>query len=327
MSAREPSLPAADDPGILRAVCDDAGLLGRFAFKLPSIADIWNHPANRSRQWRAIGRSVFWQAWKKLMRQPLTVDYHGLRFRCHPDSRQASAAIYFHGWPDYWEMRFVSDYLRPGDGFLDIGANIGLYSLLAASIVGPSGRVMAFEPGRIPADRLRDACIANRLENIALVRSGVGEHTGELTFDAGSEDATAHVAVADEISNTRVPAIRLDEYLDDTPIAMAKLDIEGYEPFALRGMSRLLASGNPPVFLMEAAGYSKRYGIETHDLIHELEAMSYRPMFYDPDHRELLPADSHWEMGLTNVLCVFDGARDLVSKRIVTSWRPIAVHL
>ena len=257
-----------------------------------------------------------WQAWKHSTRRALVISYHGFRLPCYPDSRQASSAIYFNGWPDFWEMRFVADYLKSGDCFLDVGANIGLYSLLAASVVGYGGRIIAFEPGQVPERRIRETCAKNRLENVQIIGSAVGERTGEIPFDAGNEDAISHVAAAGETFDSRVPVTRLDDFLDGSPIAMAKLDIEGYEPFALRGMSRHLADGNPPVLLIEAAGYSKRYGIETHDFMREIERWNYQPMIYDPGKRELIRADSHWKLGVTNVLCVCREAHGFVEKRI-----------
>ena len=277
---------------------------------------VWLHPANRHRRLRALATSGLWQVWKRAVGRPFTIRYHGFKLPCHPASRLASAAIYFGTWPDYWEMRFVRDYLRPGDRFVDVGANIGLYSLLAASVVGPSGRVIAFEPGRVPSARLHEAIALNRIKHIDLIRSAVGEGPGELVFEAGDEDATAHISGSPGAAGDRVPVVRLDEALDHVPYAMAKFDIEGYEPFALRGMRHLLSAGNPPIFLMEAAGYSKRYGVETHDLMREIESWNYRPMVYDPDSRRLAPARSHWEMGLDNVLCVFEGALDFISARL-----------
>jgi FkbM family methyltransferase len=281
------------------------------------LRSIVRHPANRHRRWHALAGGAFWQIWKRTTNRPLTISYHGLDLRCYPDSRQASAAIYFGGWPDYWEMKFLHDYLRPGDRFVDVGANIGLYSLLAARCVGPLGKVWAFEPGHVPAERLREACALNGIGQVEVVPCAAGERSDDLNFVAGTEDATAHIASQKELSSSSVPAVRLDGFFDGRPLAMAKFDIEGYEPFALRGMGSLLARGNPPVFLIEAAGYSKRYGIETHDLMREIEGWGYRPMVYEPDPRQLRPAPAHWEMGLTNVLCIFAVAEDSVSRRLL----------
>lgn len=251
------------------------------------------------------------------MRKPLDVSFHKMRLNCYPDSRQASAAIYFHGLPDYWEMKFLLDFLRPGDRFIDVGANIGLYTLLAAGAVGEAGVVEAFEPGQVPVKRLRENCAINRLVQVRVHEEAVGESGGTLDFSDGSEDCTGRVSPAAQAEGTRcVPLVRLDEALGDAPYAAAKFDIEGFEPFALRGMSRLLEAGNPPVFLLEAAGYSKCYGVETHVLMREISGWNYSPMVYDPDRRGLAPAPDHWKIGLTNVLCVNDQAKGFVDKRL-----------
>jgi len=72
------------------------------------LADIWNHPANKQRRARGLLKSLAWQAWKQAVRRPLlTVPLHNLWLRCHPDSRKASAAIYFNSLPDFWEMRLL----------------------------------------------------------------------------------------------------------------------------------------------------------------------------------------------------------------------------
>jgi hypothetical protein len=72
-----------------------------------------------------------------------------MHLRCYPHSTSASGVIYC-GLPEWAEMRFLLDYLRPGEGFVDVGANIGTYSLLAASV--PDVVAWAFEPSRDPSD-------------------------------------------------------------------------------------------------------------------------------------------------------------------------------
>jgi FkbM family methyltransferase len=271
------------------------------------IGDIWRHPANRNRRFRALANGACWQIWKRFVPRPFTIRYHGYLLPCYPDSRQASAAIYFNNWPDFWEMRFIQDYLRPGDRFVDVGANIGLYSLLAARRVGESGCVVAFEPGEIPARRLEETCARNGIATVGLHRSAVGEASGILDFLEGGEDCTRRPAVGGERSASRqVPVVRLDDLLDDNPYAMAKLDIEGYEPIALRGMHRHLRVGNPAVLLVEAAGYSKQYGASTDELMGDLGKLGYNPYYYDPATRRVISAPKHWESGLTNVLCIRD---------------------
>lgn len=74
--------------------------------------------------------------------------------RRYPDNRSASGAIYFNGYPDYWEMTFISHFLRSGDSYLDIDAKIGIYTIFAASLAGRTGYIDSFEPDKVAAQRL-----------------------------------------------------------------------------------------------------------------------------------------------------------------------------
>src|SRR4029079_6403356 len=129
--------------------------IGKAALNLTRL--IWGHPANRGRRVRAVSLFVGWQFYKRLLRRPIDVtERGGLRFKCYPDSQDAGRMIYFNRLPDPAEMTFIKRYLRPGDAFIDAGANVGIYTLFAAQLVGPSGSVIAFEPDPGAADRLRE---------------------------------------------------------------------------------------------------------------------------------------------------------------------------
>lgn len=107
---------------------------------------MWNHPANAHHRLRAFAKAGAWQVYKRVIGRPFTMRvYEDLRIRCYADSHQPGRLIYFGGLPDFEEMTFMQRYLRPGDGFIDAGANVGLYTLLAAKLVGPTGAVHAFE--------------------------------------------------------------------------------------------------------------------------------------------------------------------------------------
>src|SRR4051794_16154979 len=93
---------------------------------------VWNHPSNRGLRLKYLARFIRWSIHKRLTDRPIDVPFiDGLRFRCHHDSAAASAVMYFR-MPEYADALFVLRLLRPGDHFLDVGANVGLYTLLAA---------------------------------------------------------------------------------------------------------------------------------------------------------------------------------------------------
>lgn len=286
---------------------------------LDTLRLILDHPANEGRGVAALGRYAYWQLRKRLSRRPMDLSYHGFVLPGYFDSHAASAAYYFSGYTDYWEMKFICDYLRPGDSFLDIGANIGLYALLAASRIGSNGHVDAFEPADVPAGRLMEVVSRNQLDAVVSVhRLAAADRTGEMEFGFAVDDCESHVRRPDELGGalTAVPAVRLDDVCEGTQYAMAKLDIEGYEPFALKGASRMLAQGNPPVMQIEMAGYSKLFGVSTAAFIEQLSGRGYDCATYDPDACELKSITRPWETGLQNVLAVYRQARTDVQTRL-----------
>jgi FkbM family methyltransferase len=280
---------------------------------------IWNHPANAQRPWAGLSRYVGWQFNKRVLRRDLPFDFHGFTLPGYSDSHSMSAAYYFAGFPDWWEMKFLCDYLRPGDSFLDVGANVGLYSLLAASRVGRTGHVDAFEPAEMPARRLQESVNRNGLEPIVSIhRFAVTDHSGEVDFGFADDDCQSHVKRPGEqgAKSVSVSAIRLDEYCHGKTYAMAKFDIEGHEPLALAGASEMLAKGNPCVMQIEVAGYSKLFGVSTAEMIHWLSDRGYDCTCYDPVKRQLMKADRPWELGVDNVLAVQQSARSMAEERL-----------
>ena len=282
--------------------------------------EIINHPANQGFQAKALFRAIQWQCFKRLSGRPWNLSYHGKLLRCYPNSHSASRAIYFSCLPDYWEMQFILDYLRPGDAFIDVGANVGLYTLLALSAVGEEGCVHAFEPNPEVASRLRESLKLNGAKNVFVHEMGLSDSTGTAGFSKGEDDCTAHI-VAAGASGAQVKVERLDHVLEEIPVAMIKLDIEGYEIFAIRGASKWTEHGNPPVMLIEIAGYAKRYGIETAEMIDELSNLRYFPAYYDPATNQLKPATRPWQVPIDNVLAISEDHLKAVESRLESSRR------
>jgi FkbM family methyltransferase len=152
------------------------------------------------------------------------------------------------------EARLLAKLLRPGDLFVDGGANIGLFSLIAAGLVGPTGRVLACEPGPGTMALLKANADENRFDMLELHEVALSDRPGRArftTFEAGSglasfapQDAAGRQV---EVAVTTLDA--LTERLDRR-VGVVKLDIEGAEAKALRG-ARGLIGRDAPVFLVE----------------------------------------------------------------------------
>jgi FkbM family methyltransferase len=141
--------------------------------------------------------------------------------------------------------------LRPGMIFYDLGANIGLFSLLAARLVGTGGRVFSFEPDAEVAARLRRNIEQNGFSNVTVVEAGVWSVNANLRFvpsgTSSPERSSGKLVVGgSEAGGTPVRCIALDDFIQTAPPPDAiKCDVEGAELEALRGANRLLETRRP----------------------------------------------------------------------------------
>jgi FkbM family methyltransferase len=192
----------------------------------------------------------------------------------------------------YYELReeiFCRTILKGGDHFIDVGANVGVFSLLSASLVGPFGRVFAYEPNPDVASLLEKSAAMNWLHDRLVVRRtavGGAAGTGVLTINRDRlGDATVMVtghpkaATASRPANlpgthTAVTAVVAldDEFPCNVPIRVLKIDAEGHEADVLAGAERLLTGHCIDYVLLEAI--EEASGARWPDLIAELEKVS-----------------------------------------------------
>jgi FkbM family methyltransferase len=168
------------------------------------------------------------------------------------------------------ELRQILALLKPGQVFLDIGANIGTYSIRAAKRVGPEGRVFSFEPLDINKLKLDAAIKANNITNIVVMQAAVGDRDGVVTIHDGGRESSASVFHSTgRAFDTRMMSV--DRFVAESGIQQLdwiKMDIEGYEPVALAGMQQVLKVFRPH-FLFE----NHEGGSETCCILH---ASGYR---------------------------------------------------
>jgi FkbM family methyltransferase len=193
---------------------------------------VWRHPANEGRRGRQLLRAVGYQARGRLLRWPtvIPIGSHS-RLIAYPHSTPASKAVYANP-PDWPEMIVWKYLLGSGNLFVDVGANVGTYSLWAADL---GAEVIAVEPNRVAAERFRANFALNRYP-VVLYEGVLAEQHGEITFDGG-KDAAGHISPQGEL----VTALTLDEILGDRVADGVKIDVEGAERRVLEGARRALS--------------------------------------------------------------------------------------
>ena len=138
--------------------------------------------------------------------------------------------------------------LRPGGVVLDVGANVGYYTLLASVLVGDGGVVHAFEPEPRNAEFLRHHLRVNGVRNVTVQQAAVSDRAGTARFEFGSGSGTGHLG---ESGTLEVRTLRLDDYCAEhglVPTAI-KIDVEGAEMSVLFGARDTLARHRPTIFL------------------------------------------------------------------------------
>ncbi|MBV8161009.1 MAG: FkbM family methyltransferase [Acidimicrobiia bacterium] len=143
-------------------------------------------------------------------------------------------------WEPYLSA-FVRARLGPGDVFVDVGANTGWYTLLAAHQVGPTGGVVAVEASAAIANQLEQQLARNHVTNVRLVREAVSDHEGRVALELGPAEHTGLTrAVRAAGAGPSVACRPLPEMLGDDEwprIRLVKIDVEGAEYAAVRGLA------------------------------------------------------------------------------------------
>ena len=193
--------------------------------------------------------------------------------------------IFWHGSYSRNILYLLRKALRPGMTFVDGGANVGEISLVAAKRVGPSGRVLAFEPVDAFADQLQRHRDDNRLDNIEILRMGLSDRSGEAPLylaenaytDGTHHDGLGTLFRSDSRSRqaATIPLATLDGMLDGAAVHLIKLDIEGAELQALHGARELLARQTPGIVIEIGRDTCRAAGYEMEDIFAFLEPFGY----------------------------------------------------
>ena len=144
--------------------------------------------------------------------------------------------------------------IRPGDVVYDLGANVGFYTLLAAKLAGPTGRVVAFEPVPRNLGYLRRHLALNHREDVTVVAAAVSDRSGTARFRDGPAHTVGTLAADGGSDGYDVDVVALDDYTASPATVLPaprviKIDVEGAEADVLRGAHRVLRTVRPIVLL------------------------------------------------------------------------------
>lgn len=163
------------------------------------------------------------------------INRSGYSLHLHPAS--LSMSLWSNANARHSDSDILKSILRPGDVYVDVGANIGHLAIEASLIVGKLGRVFAFEAHPRTAHFLRQNIRLNKLSNIQVAQVAVGSYFGWVSFSDNRSDDQNMVT---ELGSIVVPLVTLDALLSDESPTLLKIDVEGFEKFVLMGAENLL---------------------------------------------------------------------------------------
>lgn len=264
---------------------------------------IWNAPGNRQNRLASVLRAArwFWRCHRQPQGGPVLLPVFGSRvYPCYTDSIIAKHVMYRSAWYDWDLLNFMKAVLRPGDHYLDVGANTGLHTLLASTV---TDRLTCVEPEPRNLERLRHTLELNGLDSAVVLAVAADEREGRVAL-AGDDVFTR---LNDDPDTATVPAVRLDRALGpQARVDLAKIDVEGAEGRVLRGLTALMERGALPLIAFECFGHLRAFGEQAADLLDWLRARGYTVAVYDHEARRLDARDP-LAAGATDLIA-FDAA-------------------
>jgi len=198
-----------------------------------------------------------------------------------------------------FETELFKKCIRPGMIVVDGGAHVGFYTLLAARLVGPTGRVFAFEPDPYNVRCLKFNVQQNNCRNVTVIHKAITDKVGNAVLyqssgttgsSLGNRKEYRSVFKGISVKEVAVESTTLDAELRDTPVDVIKFNIEGAEPLALEGMVKI-AEQNRPLRLFAEFYPSALYSLGTSPeaMIGLLKRFDFDIYFIDESSRQLVP--------------------------------------
>jgi FkbM family methyltransferase len=248
---------------------------------------IISQPLNNGAKLAALSRFFRWQLASRMINRPISLPFiEGTNLLTQTGMTGATLNWYC-GLQEPTEMGFVLHALRPGDLFLDVGANIGSFTVLAGGAV--RARVISVEPLPSTFKHLQTNIRLNELDQIEAHCCGLSSASGELLFTSTLDTMNRVALPGEPLPTITVPVTTLDELMHGRLPKIAKIDVEGHELAVLDGAVKTFSSPDVEAVIIETNGSGTKFGIADDELFKKMREFGFQAVSYDPYNRRLLP--------------------------------------
>ena len=202
------------------------------------------------------------------------------------------------------ELQYLRYRLRRNDAFVDVGANLGLWTLVAASAVGTVGRVFSFEPNPTTFRRLAANVERNgHSQVVSIFQQAVSRTNGSVSFKCAAEHNLSAISNEPGADNTiSVQTVSLDSVLPESGVSGMKLDTEGHELAALEGAARTIEKSWPWLIVEFNTTLLVSPVLGDWPVYHFLASLGYKPFTYSGPHEAKAITTQFSISGYCNVL-------------------------
>lgn len=243
------------------------------------------HPLTKNEVGKALFRYLLFNSIQTLYPKPRIYNFvQGLRFYAQKGEAGIVANIYYKLF-DYEDSMFIIDHLKEDDLFIDVGANVGHFTLIAAGVC--NANVIAFEPIPQTFNRLNKNIILNNLtDKVHVENIGIGDKNSYLNF-TNNKGVMNSVTLSHETSSVQVQVKTLDDVLEFKNPSFLKIDVEGYELFVLKGADKVLSNPSLQYLIVEFNFSVSKFGNTNQEIFEKLLDYNFVPVEYCVESKKI----------------------------------------
>ena len=250
---------------------------------------IFEHPLSGRHKLKAIYKFLKWQTSQLIYRRLVVKPFVGNTRLWAIKGMEAATGNIYTGLHEFNEMGFLLHFLQPEDNFVDVGANIGAYSILASGVAG--ARSISIEPVPATFKVLQKNIELNSLNTkILALNMGIGSGEKDLYF-TDNKSTCNHVVLnvnQPEKGLVKVTVNSLEKLLENEQVpSLIKIDVEGFEQEVINGAGKILRNENLKAIIIELIGGGERYGFDEENIHGQLLKYGFLPYQYFPFERRL----------------------------------------
>lgn len=252
---------------------------------------IKKHPLTKRSPLKGLYRYLSFNISQAIIKKPRIFNWiEGLKFYAEKGDAGLVGNVYYK-LMDYEDSMFLINHLKKEDLFVDVGANLGHYTMLASGIC--KAKTIAIEPIDTTLKKLKKNITLNELKNrVRILNYGVGDKKEVLNFTI-NQTVMNSVSMEENKNTVKIDVKTLNELLENENPTFIKIDVEGYEYNVLKGASNILSNPSLKYLLVEFNNSGEKYNLKDNDVFNLISQYNFKPIRYKVETKEIATLKSY----------------------------------